>query len=113
MKLIVTLTIGCGILLSGCIAGPTPHPSTNEDDFASSQDTSAGAPAANGEASSCEESGGFWDGDECVDGLDSKEDATSGSDGQVEPSNDVDDDTSEDDSVGDVPQVDIATQDAS
>ena len=113
MKHILSLTMACGILLSGCIAGPTPHPSTNEDNVASSQDGSATTPSPGSGEGSCEESGGFWDGSECMEGLNGAADATSVMDSEDEQSNDVEDDALEDDSVEDAPQPDVTSQDAS
>tara|TARA_B100000674_G_C37018790_1_gene548918 strand:- start:21 stop:389 length:369 start_codon:yes stop_codon:yes gene_type:complete len=83
MKFIGAVSILCAVMLVGCIAGPTPHPSKTEDNgggFTQDAGSRSNAPPRVGENDDCEASGGEWDGDECLDAAEPSMDVSSGSD---------------------------------
>jgi len=66
------------LLGTGCIAGPTPHPSKTDNSAEFGQDASGGSvdPTPGLEPQDdCESSGGAWDGAECIDGIGGEMDA--------------------------------------
>jgi len=99
------LALALALILSGCIAGPSPHPGTKNDQAPPGADVldntfDAGA----GLAANCEAAGGFWNGSDC-DGLNVSDaaspamDAGPGADG------------SDEDAAGDVGPVDAEPAD--
>ena len=99
------LALALALILSGCIAGPSPHPGTKNDQAPPGADVlgntfDAGASLA----ANCEAAGGFWNGSDC-DGLNVSDaaspamDAGPGADG------------SDEDAAGDVGPVDAEATD--
>ncbi len=99
MKTVLPLLLSLSLLVAGCIAGPTPHPGTKDD--SNFQQDSVNAPpdpsAGSRERGDCEASGGFWNGSECEEGVDSAFDVVSVSDTEIE--SDVPMDTGPEDGV--------------
>ena len=90
------------VLWSGCIAGPTPHPSTSESGTQFTEDSGAGGnvPPGAGTAEDCEAQGGVWSDEACQMGMEPSADASSVIDSTEESDTSVSDAESEDDGTG-------------
>jgi hypothetical protein len=101
MKLHFVVIIALLSCWVACIAGPTPHPGA-PDQVANPNSPGvpgAGDPQTQLAESNCEQEGGMWDGDSCVDGNDSSDATLSNQDITDPPSGDAttDADTGPDD----------------